>query len=452
MFPAFFIYCENGGHCGRGGFINSVVERGYMALFERDHDIYRDRDALREDYQPEELVGRDDELQTYQAALQPVINGEQPNNVFLYGKTGVGKTAATKYLLRHLKEDAKQYDDIELTVVFLNCDGLTSSYQIATHLVNQLRSEANQISTTGYPLASVYEMLWEDLESLGGTVLIVLDEIDHVNDDSILYQLPRARANKSVQSAKIGLVGISNDFSFRDDLSPKVKSSLCEQEIHFPAYNAENLREILRQRAAVAFHDGVLSSEVIPLCAAYGAKDAGDARQSIDLLMKAGDFARDEDTDTVTEEHVKRGRRALERGRIKEGINGLTEHGHLVLYALLTLDIEGETPIRSRDVRPRYTRFAELANRDPLVPRRMRDHLSELAMLGIISVTERNEGRRGGTYREYALDMDADLLLSAMDETVELVGVHESVSGYYDNDVATLADFGSEEVPRTENG
>ncbi|WP_157533073.1 Cdc6/Cdc18 family protein, partial [Haloferax profundi] len=131
-----------------------------MPLFERDTEIYRDRDALREDYQPEELVGRDEELRTFQAALQPVINGEQPNNIFLYGKTGVGKTAASRYLLSHLREDASRYDDIHLTVIFLNCDGLTSSYQIATRLVNEFRSESNQISTTGYPLGSVYEMLW----------------------------------------------------------------------------------------------------------------------------------------------------------------------------------------------------------------------------------------------------------------------------------------------------
>ncbi len=422
-----------------------------MGMFERDTDIYRDRDALREDYQPEELVGRDEELDTYRAALQPVINGEQPNNVFLYGKTGVGKTAATRYLLEHLKEDTAQYDDIELTLVSLNCDGLTSSYQVATRLVNQFRSDTDQISTTGYPRASVYEMLWDELDACGGTVIVVLDEVDHVEDDSILYQLPRARANGNLTEAKIGIIGISNDFSFREELSPKVRSSLCEQEIHFPAYDAEDLQKILQQRVDIAFHDGVLNPGVIPLCAAYGAKDAGDARQSIDLLMKAGDLARDDDTEHVTEEHVDRGRRALERGRIKEGITGLTQHGHLVLYALLTLDLEGEVPVRSRDIRPRYTRFTEMAGRDPLVPRRMRDHLSELAMLGIISVTERNEGRRGGTYREYAIDMDLHLLLEAMADTVDDVGVHKSVQEFLDEDVeepvvdTSLAEFATED-------
>ncbi|MFC5368733.1 Cdc6/Cdc18 family protein [Salinirubrum litoreum] len=420
-----------------------------MGLFERDTEIYRDRDALREDYQPEELVGRDDELATYRTALQPVINGEQPNNVFLYGKTGVGKTAATRYLLTHLEADAAQYDDINLTVVTMNCDGLTSSYQIATRLVNEFRDEGSRISTTGYPRASVYEMLWTELDDCGGTVLVVLDEVDHVEDDSILYQLPRARANDNLSEAKIGIIGISNDFSFREDLSPKVRSSLCEQEIHFPAYDASDLQMILEQRVSVAFHEDVLEPGVIPLCAAYGAKDAGDARQSIDLLMKAGDLARDEDTQTVTEDHVERGRRELERGRIKEGITGLTQHGHLVLYALLTLDLEGEAPVRSRDVRPRYTRFTEMADRDPLVPRRMRDHLSELAMLGIVSVTERNEGRRGGTYREYAIDMDVDLLLDAIEDTVREVGIHQSVKRFLvddelDHGDTDLSDFAPE--------
>ncbi len=50
--------------------------------------------------------------------------------------------------------------------------------------------------------------------------------------------------------------------------------------------------------------------------------------------------------------------------------------------------------------------MAERAGINPLVTRRMRDHLSELIMLGILDVTERNEGRRGGTYREYSVSMD----------------------------------------------
>lgn len=403
-----------------------------MGIFERDTKIYKNRDALREDYHPDELVGRDEELERYKTALQPIINGEQPNNIFLYGKTGVGKTAGTRYLLSHLITDAAEYDDIDLTVKMLNCDGLSSSYQIATRLVNELRDDVDQISTTGYPRATVYDMLWNELDQCGGTIVIVLDEVDHIEDDSILYQLPRARANRNLSEAKIGIIGISNDFSFRDNLSPKVKSSLCEEELQFPTYDAQELIKILSQRAEVAFHDGVFEDGVIQLCAAYGAKDAGDARQSLDLLMKAGDLAREQNTDVISDDFVRDARKELEQGRIREGISGLTQHGHLVLYALLTLEQQDKTPVRSRDVQPRYTSFAEQVGTNPLVPRRMRDHLGELSMLGIVSAVERNEGRRGGTYREYSLDMDVNMILDALEETVSQVGIHQSVSELVD--------------------
>jgi cell division control protein 6 len=417
-----------------------------MAMFERDTEVYRDRDALREDYQPDELVGRTEELEAYQAALQPVINGEQPNNIFLYGKTGVGKTVTTRYLLEHLRTDADRYDDISLTVVFLNCDGLNSSYQVATHLVNKLRDEHDQISTTGYPLAAVYDKLWADLEALEGSVLVVLDEIDNIEDDSILYQLPRARDNDNLRETKLGLIGISNDFEFRDQLSSKVKSSLCEEELHFPAYDAAELRSILEQRVEVAFQPGVVDDAVIAYCAAIGARDAGDARQSIELLMKGGDLARKEDTTTVREEHVRRGEKLLKRSRVVEGISGLTPHGRYILYALVTLHLEGETPVRTRDIRPRYTHICQNIGDDPLVPRRMRDHLGDLTMLGIADVSERNEGRRGGKYREYTLKTDVETVVKALDGTISEIGVHQSLADAGYRDVRTTVVDAAEET------
>jgi len=99
-----------------------------MGLFQPDTDIFQERDVLREDYQPEEIVGRDEELQQYISALQPVINGDQPANIFLYGKAGVGKTACTRYLLRELKDDAAEFD-VDLTTIRTNCEDLSTSYQ-----------------------------------------------------------------------------------------------------------------------------------------------------------------------------------------------------------------------------------------------------------------------------------------------------------------------------------
>src|SRR5699024_3954670 len=134
---------------------------------------------------------------------------------------------------------------------------VNSSYQVAVELVNRLRPAGGEISSTGYPQQTVFNKLYRELDALGGTVLIVLDEIDSIGDrDDLLYELPRARANGYLETTKIGLIGISNDFTFREHLDPRVQDTLCERELQFSPYDATELGNILASRAAVAINEG----------------------------------------------------------------------------------------------------------------------------------------------------------------------------------------------------
>ena len=395
--------------------------------FEPDDTLYVNRDSLSEDYTPNTIVGRDEEIAKYHTALQPVINGERPSNIFLYGKTGVGKTAVTNYLLNQLATDAKRFE-VDLSVVALNCEGLNSSYQIAINLVNQLREPENHISKTGHPKYEVYEFLWTELDQLGGTVLIVLDEVDNIGEnDSILYQIPRARGNGNISNAKVGIVGISNDLAFRENLSPKVRSSLTEKSISFPPYDAAELGAVLEQRSEIAFHDEALADAVIPLCAAYGAQDAGDARMALDLLREAADLARAENADQVTTDHVERAREELEREELMDGIADLREHEQLALYALATLEAEGKTPTRSQLVYERYEELCQIVGSDARTSRRVRDFLAGLSTLSIVTSTQQNKGLSGGQYRDHALKHDLETVLAALSDLIEYVGVHPSI-------------------------
>jgi cell division control protein 6 len=381
--------------------------------------IFEQREALLEEWTPEELVGRDEELQKYHAALQPVINNETPSNIFLYGKSGVGKTAATRYLLSALERDAADVDGLDLSTVEVNCDGLNSSYQAAVAIVNTLRDPANQISNTGYPQASVYQFLFDALDDLGGTVLIILDEVDHIEDDSLLYKLPRARSNGDISEAKLGVIGISNDLDFRNQLSSKVRSSLCEKEVSFSAYNANELQLVLKQREAVAFQDDVLDDGVIEMCAAYGAKDSGDARQALDLLLEAGDLAREYDDELVTEHHVREARQRLQTDQVVEGIRNYSDHGQLVLYALTGLAEEDDTPARTRDIMGAYQELAREEGLDPVSERSVRDYLGELTQLGIVSSTEYNRGKGGGKYKKFELEQSISSIKTGLSELLK---------------------------------
>ncbi|KZN26156.1 cell division control protein Cdc6 [Haladaptatus sp. R4] len=387
---------------------------------------FKNRNVLMEDYTPNTLVGRDDELTEYHSVLQPAINGEQPNNIFLYGKTGVGKTAATRFLLDRLEQNSVEYN-VDIKTAVVNCDGFDTSYRVAVHLVNKFCPPEEQISDTGYSRSQVYDALWNVLDSCGGIFILVLDEVDHLQDESILYQLSRARENRNIESARISVIGISNDLTFRDHLSPKTRSSLCERSISFSTYDANELQEVLRQRETAAFTDGALEDDVIPLCAAYGAQESGDARKALDLLLQAGDLARKEDAEIVTEDHVRRGRDELEEEEVAVGIVSLNQHEQLVLYALTTFEANEETPIRTRSLYERYTTLAEMAAMSPNSSRWMRAQCDTLEMLGLTESNHRNEGLAGGSYREHVLAQDLDLVVQALDGTIMQTGIHDSI-------------------------
>lgn len=388
-----------------------------MGMFERTASVFDDAMVLDEEYQPDEIRERDEELEQYRQALQPIIDNRPLSNIFVYGKTGTGKTVATRYMLDHLRDDAERYDDVDLSIAWVGCENLSSSYQVAVALVNELRDPENQISTTGHSQQAVFNMLYNELDNIGGTVLIILDEIDNIgSDDDILYGLPRARANGYVEEARPLVIGISNDFQFKDNLSPKVRDTLCEEEILFPPYDANELNSILYPRADKAFHDGILEDDVVPLCSAFAAQDTGSARQALRLLYLAGKRAADNGETEVTEDHVRGAKEELDQSKVIEGMQKLTTQGHAVLLTLASHASKDETPVRTRDLYARYKTITEQIDADTIVERRVRAHLSDLSMLGLVTVYERNEGLNAGRYHEYELSVPLDSVLDVLDE------------------------------------
>ena len=391
-----------------------------MRRFERKRNIFRDKDALGESYRPERIEERDEEIEEYMDALQPVVDGWEPNNIFLYGNTGVGKTAVTSYLLSRLEADVREYDDIDLTVLSLNCKTSNSSYQVAVELVNELRPDGQEISSTGYPQRTVFNKLYEEIEAIGGTVLVVLDEIDSIGDrDELLYELPRARANDNLHSTQVGVIGISNDFKFRERLDPRVQDTLCERELQFSPYDAPELENILRSRADVAIADNSIEQGVMELCAALAARDSGSARQALDLLRLAGEIAENDEDERIRREHVDSARAKLEQERVEEGMRELTTHGRLTLLAVISKHASEDTPCRTRDIYEEYLALCDSSGTDSLTQRSVHNHLSDLRMLGILSARENRSGSRGN-YHSYELNVPFESATQAMEEVVHL--------------------------------
>jgi len=405
--------------------------------FSPDSTIFRDESVLRDGYHPNRLIERDAELEQYQSALKPVVNGAPPKNLFLYGQTGVGKTLSSRMVMERLAEDQTDIDGVEVHVTELNCKSLNSSYQVAANLVNRFRPVDDEIKPTGYPSGMIYNMLFDELDAVDAThCLIVLDEIDSIgNDDDILYKLPRANDNGTVEQTSVGVIGISNDFTFRDNLSARVKDSLCDEEIHFPPYDATELGNILKQRAGEAFHettatrndDGsytleseILETDVIPLCAAFAAQDSGSARQALKRLYKAGDLARDESAEMITEAHVRKADEIVEKNKVREELTRVPTQSKLTLFGLLLLEKDGQIPAKRNKIYERYVLAAKRLGVDVRTDRTIHDRLSQLTLKGFLEVNEQNKGPKGGSYYEYGFSIRPDLVREVLEEDSRL--------------------------------
>lgn len=389
--------------------------------------MIKDAEVLEEDHTPDEILCRDEVLDQYTSVFKPIYKGRPPQNAFLYGDTGVGKTAATKYLREHLERDIGRKNErlpedeqIALSVVWINCENFTtgdhrtSSYQVAVGIVNRLRDTGNRITGTGYAPQDVYDIMYEELDKLGGTVLVILDEVDKIgNDDTLLYELPRARDIGYVENVRVGVIGISNDYTFRKNLSPKVKDSLCETEIKFPAYDAQELSDILRARAELALYDTAYDRETISLCSALAYQEAsGSARRAIRLLRRSAEIAEEDGSEQIEEDHIRRADKDLEYGNIVESLVDQDDEKLYILKALAHLDAADLTPARTRTIHAAYSRvvraYNEESGKDPLTQRGMFNHLSKLVMFGFVNTIDRNKGAGGGQWNEHEFSDDVD--------------------------------------------
>jgi len=410
-----------------GGHVNSYQMGDSDSIFADDVELIKDAEVLEEDYTPENILCRDDALSDFTDVLKPIYKGRPPQNAFLYGDTGVGKTAATKYLRDKLVDDIERKnaqrpadEQVTLNVIWINCenfttgDNKTSSYQVAVGIVNRLREKGNRITGTGYAPQDVYDIMYTELDNLDGTVLVVLDEVDKIgDDDTLLYELPRSRDIGHLENVRVGVIGISNDYTFRKNLSPKVKDSLCETEIKFPPYNAVELCDILRSRAELALYDSAYTEETIQLVSALAYQEAsGSARRAIRLLRGSAEIAEGEGVEQITEEHVRQADKKIEYGNIVESIADQDDEKLYILKALAHLDLVGKTPARTRTIHRTYSRVVRAYNEDsgkePLTQRGMFNHLSKLVMFGFVNTIDRNKGASGGQWNEHEFSDDVD--------------------------------------------
>ena len=359
--------------------------------FVRSATLFRDREVLRHDYLPDKLPHRENQIRLLGETVAPVLKDARCSNIFIYGKTGTGKTAVTKFVLSHLEAKAKEYG-AAVRFCYVNCRITGSEYRV---FANLSQSVGLVVPFTGLSVSEVYDRFRTGLDSSKTLFIVVLDEVDALvkeRGDHLLYEL--TRINEFLHKSKVSIIGISNDLRLKEFLDPRVFSSLSEEEIIFGPYDASELHNILLERSKLSFNEDSLSDAALNVCSALAAAEHGDARRALDLLRVSGEVAERKGAKTITEEHVREAEKHIEHNRVVEALKNLTLHSKLVLLSVHYLR---KTSVTTGEIFDIYNEICGELGAGLLTQRRLGTLINELDAMGLLNARVVSMGRYGRT-------------------------------------------------------
>jgi len=392
----------------------------YFESYLKSGSLFKNKKAIQSTYMPEEVKHREEQIEATAQIIAPALRGERPSNLFIYGKTGTGKTLTIRHTVARLLHVAEQ-EGIPLHVYYVNCKMKKVSdteYRLIAELARLL---GKAVPPTGLPTEEVYKSFQDAIEKTKSVVVLVLDEIDQLVKkvgDEVIYNL--TRMNTELHQSQVSLIGISNDVTFSMHLDPRVKSSLSEEEILFPPYNAFQIQTILQRRANLAFTPDALAEGVVAKCAAHSARDHGDARRALELLRVAGELAERENEKQVGIAHVDNAVEKVERDKYLEIVKYQPRQSQAVLLSLLSF--KANVSFSTGEVYSLYTKCCVESGLRPLTNRRVSDIIAEFDLAGFISADVISKGRFG-RMRQIQITLPTDIIPKIKDIITTELGI-----------------------------
>ncbi len=245
----------------------------YFDGIERGKSIIADEEPLLPDYLPDEILHRERELQAIADSIKPLLSRRTPDNMFIHGPSGCGKTSCVKYILKQLLEHSSN-----VLPVYVNCWENPTQMAVYNKIIEAMRLP---LPRRGLATDEIFDRIMQFAKNYNKPILLVLDEMDGLRHDKLLYVV--ARANE--QRLTFGIIGISNNKSLLANQDARVRSSLRFSEMGFREYSGEQLLSILRTRAGRALSPGSYDERLLSKIA--GSVEDGSARIALERLWKA---------------------------------------------------------------------------------------------------------------------------------------------------------------------
>jgi cell division control protein 6 len=336
----------------------------------------------------------------------------------VYGKPGTGKTLVVKKVLNQIQNRVDK-NSYRIKIATTNAKDQSNLYNVLVDLGRQLGLKSKKtpddklwLPSTGLSISEVFNRILYVIEKNKINTVFVIDEIDHLaklvdkTGKDILYSI--TRANLKLKNGSLSLIGISNDVRFKERLDPRVISTLSEEELVFPAYETNEIKEILEDRIPLAFEENSVTSGALNLCASMACREHGDARRAIKLLDVAAKTAELKQDKSITDEHIRLAFQRVEIDKESQQLSAFSLH-----EKLLVITIMKSPNISTGDVYSGYKSLCKTTRQNTLTQRRITQMLNEIELSGLITGKMIHQGIHGNT-KKFNLTVMPDLVKNTL--------------------------------------
>lgn len=251
----------------------------------RDETLFRRPELFDPTFLPDdrsEILHRGSQIDGLAFALRPAALGQgRPVNSLLVGSVATGKTTVVRTLFKELEEESTR-----LVPVYVNCQVNATRYLVASHMFKALFGHMPPHS--GYSFQKLFERVARRLAEEKKSMVVALDDIQYLfrekEVDAVLNAL--LRAHEVQEGAVVGVVAIYSGERLDYPFDAPVASVFVPEEILFPRYTRDQVRDILGMRVKEGFFPGALPDGVLERVVDV-TTDAGDLRVGIDLLRRS---------------------------------------------------------------------------------------------------------------------------------------------------------------------
>lgn len=384
--------------------------------------LFKDETKLDISYVPSRLPHRDRELHLLMEFFNFLLQfpAKMTQRVIITGDVGTGKTALSQRFGVDITREADK-NGTNLRYVHVNCREYRGSlFMILHHIISLFHPN---FPKRGYAAEELLRNFLNILDEENVYLVLALDEFDSLVEregSEGVYKITRLQEMRQNKPQRLSMICILRDLKAIATLDASTRSTLQSNVINLEKYSKEQLRDILGDRASLAFKPLTVSEETLNLVAELASSEGGNARFGIELLWRAGKYADAENFDMVTLECVRKAVSSIIPTVRKSDLASLSFHEKFFLLGISRRFKEGENDyISLSEAEKAYNVVCEEFNIEPNSHTQLWKYLHSLSSVGIIETKVTSVGSRGRTTMIYLSRIPAGELEKELNALLE---------------------------------